>query len=74
MFHCCDNIGNTPHKYVSIDVKLNFMHILADLGFGGVFPIYWNKKDKHATKYILENIHANTFKNQTRYNLDENTK
>ena len=23
-----------------IDVILNFMHILADLGFGGVFPIY----------------------------------
>ena len=23
-------IGNTPHKYVHIDMKLNFMHILAD--------------------------------------------
>ena len=29
-------------------MKLNFMHILADLGFGGVCPIYWDKKDKHA--------------------------
>ena len=33
-------------------MKLNFMHILADLGFGGVSPIYWIKKDQHAKKYI----------------------
>jgi len=33
-------------------MKLNFMHILADLGFGGVSPIYWNKEGRHAIKYI----------------------
>ena len=57
-------------------MKLNFMHILADLGFGGVYPIYWNKKDKHAIIYIymLKDIHTKSFKNQKRYNLDKNTK
>ena len=34
-----------------IDMKLNFMHILADLGFGGVYPIYWIKESKHAIIY-----------------------
>ena len=53
-------------------MKLNFMHILADLGFGGVCPIYWIKKDKHAiTIYKLVHVHAKTFENQTRYNLDK---
>ena len=32
-------------------MKLNFMHILAKLGFGGVYPIYWNKESKHAIRY-----------------------
>jgi len=36
---------------VHIDMKLNFMHILADLGFVGVYPIYWNKESKHAIRY-----------------------
>ena len=54
-----------------IDVKLNFMHILADLGFGGVYPIYWIKESKHAKTYTLVNMHAKTFQNQTRYNLDK---
>ena len=31
-------IGQTPHKYVHIDMKLNFMH--SHLGFDGVYPIY----------------------------------
>ena len=44
-------IGQTPHKYVHMDMKLNFMHILADLGFGGVYPIYWIKEGKHAIIY-----------------------
>ena len=35
-----------------IDMKLNFMHILADLGFHGVTPIYWHKEIKHAIKWI----------------------
>ena len=35
-----------------IDMKLNFMHILAKLGFDGVYPIYWIKESKHAIGYI----------------------
>ena len=27
-----------------IDMKLNFKHILADLGFGGVSHLYWTRK------------------------------
>ena len=54
-----------------IDMKLNFMHILADLGFGGVYPIYWIKENKHAKTYILVNMHAKTFKSQTRHKLDK---
>ena len=34
-----------------IDMKLNFMHILANLGYGGVSLIYWSKESKHAIKY-----------------------
>ena len=33
-------------------MKLNFMHILAKLGFDGVYPIYWIKESKHAIGYI----------------------
>ena len=54
-----------------IDMKLNFMHILADLGFGGVYPIYWIKESKHAKTYTIVNMHAKTFKSQTRHNLDK---
>ena len=64
-------IGQTPHKYVHIDMKLNFMHILADLGFGGVYPIYWIKESKNAITQRRVNMHAKTFKNQTRYKLDK---
>ena len=52
-------------------MKLNFMHILANLGFGGVYPIYWIKESKHAITQRLVNMHAKTFKNQTRYKLDK---
>ena len=56
-------------------MKLNFMHILADLGFGGVSPIDWIKKDEHAIKYIYKLVKSmQTYKNQKRYNLDKNTK
>ena len=54
-----------------IDMKLNFMHILADLGFGGVYPIYWIKESKHAITYRWVNMHAKTFKSQTRHKLDK---
>ena len=33
----------SPHKYVHIDMTLNFMHILAELGFGGI-PLYIGTK------------------------------
>ena len=54
-----------------IDMKLNFMHILADLGFDGVYPICWIKESKHAKTYTLINMQAKTFKSQTRHNLDK---
>ena len=41
-------IGQTPHKYVHIDMEKNFMHISSNLGLGGVSPIYWVKERKHA--------------------------
>ena len=33
-------MGKTPHEYVHIDIKLNFMHILKDLGIDGDYHIY----------------------------------
>ena len=41
-------IGQTPHKYVHIDMKINFMHISSNLRLGGVSPIYWVKERKQA--------------------------
>ena len=40
------HIGQTPHKYVLIDMI--FMHISPNLRLGGVSPIYWVKERKHA--------------------------
>ena len=37
-------IGQTPHKNVHIDTKMNFMHISSNLRLGGVSPIYWVKE------------------------------
>ena len=52
-------------------MKLNFMHILEYLGFDGDYYIYGIKKHKDAITYILVSMHANTFKNQRRCNLDK---
>ena len=41
-------IGQTPHKYVHIDMKMNFMHLSSNLRLVGVSPIYWVKERKHA--------------------------
>ena len=41
-------IGQTPHRYVHIDMKMNLMHISSNLRLGGVSPIYWVKEVKHA--------------------------
>ena len=32
-------------------MKLNFMHILAKLGFDGVYPIYWIDEREHDIRY-----------------------
>ena len=45
------HIGQTPHKYVHIDMKINIMHISSDLRLGGASPIYWVKERKHAKEY-----------------------
>ena len=46
-----------------IDMKLNFMHILAKLGFDGVNPIYWIKESKacHGIYIYWVNMHAQDF-------------
>ena len=44
------HIGQTPHKYVHIDMEMKFMHISSNLRLGGVSPIYWVKERKHATE------------------------
>ena len=41
-------IGQTPHRCVHIDMKMNLMHISSNLRLGGVSPIYWVKERKHA--------------------------
>ena len=41
-------IGQTPHKYVHIDMDMKFMHISSNLRLGGVSPIYWVEERKHA--------------------------
>ena len=68
-------IGQTPHEYVHIDMKLNFMHILAKLGFDGVYPIYMIKDSKACHRIYLSK-YACTILSRTRgrYNLDQNTK
>ena len=41
-------IGQTPHKYVHIDMEMNIMHISSNLRLGGVSLIYWVKEGKNA--------------------------
>ena len=53
-------------------IQLNFMRILADLGFNGVYPIYWIKKVKHAIGYILSKYACTRLSRTKRtYNLDK---
>ena len=42
-------------------MKLNFMHILANLGFDGVSPTYWTKESKHAVKYTYSKYACTNF-------------
>src|SRR4051812_5972166 len=59
----------TPHKYVHLDTKNNFMHISSNLRLGGVSPIYWVKERKKACQrnYMKLICMLKTFKN--RYQL-----
>ena len=54
-------IGQTPHKYVHIDMKMNFMHISSNLRLGGVSPIYWVKRESMPRKLHEVNMHAQDF-------------
>jgi len=56
-------------------MKMNFMYILATLGFGGVFPIYWIIERKHAIiftyrKYACKGLS----RTKRRCNLEETSR
>ena len=56
-------------------MKLNFMYILAKLGFDGVYPIYWIKESKTCHRIILSKYACTRIsRTEGRYNLDQNTK
>ena len=53
-------------------MKLNFTHILANLGFDGVSPIYWIKESKHAIKYTYSKYACTRLsRTKRRYNLNK---
>jgi hypothetical protein len=53
-------------------MKLNFMHILADLGFMEFTLYIGSKKVKHAIGYILSEYACTRLsRTKRRYNLDE---
>ena len=66
-------IGQTPHKYVHIDMKMNFMHISSNLRLGGVPPIYWVKERKHA-KETTRSKYARSKLSRTDTKRQRNTK
>ena len=57
-------------------MKLNFMHILAKIGFDGVYPIYMIKESKACHRIYILSKYACTRLSRTkgRYNLDQNSK
>ena len=58
-----------------INMKLNIMHILADLGFGGVSPIYWSKKGKPDIKYTCSRYAClRPSRPKQRHNLDKTSR
>ena len=72
-------IGQTPHKYVHIDMKMNFMHISSNLRLGGVPPIYWVKERKHAkettrSKYACSRLSRTDTKIQRKAKRRKDTK
>ena len=54
-------IGQTPHKYVHIDKKMNFMHISSNLRLGGVSLYIGSKKESLPKKLHEGNMHAQDF-------------
>ena len=52
-------IGQTPHKYVHIDMKMNFMHISSNLRLGGLY--IGSKKESMTNKIHEVNMHAQNF-------------
>ena len=73
------HIGQTPHKYVHIDMKMNFMHISSNLRLGGVSPIYWVKERKHAkettrSKYVCSRLSRTETKRQRNTKRRKDTK
>ena len=54
-------IGQTPHKYVHIEMEMKFMHISSNLRLGGV-PLYIGSKKESMPKKLHEvNMHAQDF-------------
>ena len=57
-------IGQTAHRCVHIDKKMNLMHISSNLRLGGVSPIYWvkeRKKESMPRRLHEVNMHAQYF-------------
>jgi len=54
-------------------MKLNFMHILAKLGFGEVYPVYWIKESKacHRIYILSKNACTRLLRTKGKYNLDK---
>ena len=73
------HIGQTPHKYVHIDMEMKFMHISSNLRLGGVSPIYWVKEGKHAkettrSKYACSRLSRTETKRQRNTKRRKDTK
>ena len=54
-------IGQTPHKYVHIDMKMNFMHISSNLRLGGVSLYIGSSKEGMPQRLHEVNMHAQNF-------------
>ena len=68
-------IGQTINNHVHIDMKLNFMHILATLGFDRVFPMYWFIESKHAIIFnSYELCMQGISRTKRRYNLEQTSR
>ena len=57
-------IGQTPHRYVHIDMKINCMHISSNLRLGGASPIFGQRKKACQRYYTKLICMLKTFKNR----------